>query len=48
VFKLDFTANPLIILSGPAGGAILIGLIGWLSARKVTLRPPLTILRALE
>jgi len=48
VFQLDFTISPLIIFGGPIAGAILIGTIGWASSRKVTLQPPLTILRALQ
>ncbi|WP_075185191.1 ABC transporter permease [Teredinibacter haidensis] len=48
IFQLEFSASPLVILLGPVAGALLIGTIGWLSTRKVTYQPPLTILRSLE
>ncbi|SMF30466.1 putative ABC transport system permease protein [Alteromonadaceae bacterium Bs31] len=48
VFSLDYSINPLLILAGPAFGCVLIGTIGWLSTRKVTYQPPLSVLRSLN
>jgi len=48
VFQLTFEPSLLIMFLGPISGALLIGIIGWLSTRKVTHQPPLTILRSLQ
>lgn len=47
LFNLDFSPSPFILVAGPLLGAVLIGTIGWVSTRRVTLEPPLTVLRNL-
>jgi len=48
VFNLSFKPSVFVLLIGPLFGALLIGLIGWSSTRRVSRQPPLSILRALE
>lgn len=47
LFELPFEGSLLVWMAGPLGGSLLIGIIGWISTRKVTLQPPLTTLRNL-
>ncbi|MFT5082298.1 MAG: putative ABC transport system permease protein [Lentisphaeria bacterium] len=46
VFELGYKTQPYIWLFGPLVSALLIGLIGWLSTKKVVTIAPLSILRA--
>ncbi len=45
-FELGWTPHFILWLSGPVIAALLIGLIGWLSTKKVVSTPPLKTLRA--
>lgn len=47
LFELDFEPSLALCVAGPVLGGLLIGLVGWLSTRKVTRQPPLTTLRSL-
>lgn len=46
VFNLEYASQGLLWIIGPIISATLIGLTGWLSARKVVNTPPLTLLRS--
>ncbi len=47
VFDLAYSSQGWLWLWGPLLSGVLIGLTGWLSARKVVNTPPLTLLRSL-
>ncbi len=47
IFDLPYSSQGWLWLWGPLLSGILIGLTGWLSARKVVNTPPLTLLRSL-
>lgn len=46
VFDLEYSSQGLLWVFGPLLSAGLIGLTGWISARKVVSTPPLTLLRS--
>ncbi|WP_188151138.1 ABC transporter permease [Teredinibacter waterburyi] len=48
VFSLDYAPNSMLILIGPIMGALLVGMVGWLSTRSVVATPPLQVLRQLS
>jgi putative ABC transport system permease protein len=45
VFDLPFVVNPWLWIAGVGGGALGVGLAGWLGARSVLRQPPLLTLR---
>ncbi|MFL0810913.1 MAG: ABC transporter permease [Agarilytica sp.] len=45
VFRLDYQMQYGLLLLGPLLCTVIIGLVGWISARKVVSTPPLTVLR---
>ena len=45
IFDLPYTVNPVLWLAGVGGGALGVGLAGWLGARSVLRQPPLLTLR---
>jgi putative ABC transport system permease protein len=44
--ELHYTFEPLPLLEGILGGALLVAAGGWLATRSVVNQPPLTTLRA--
>jgi putative ABC transport system permease protein len=45
VLQLPYAADPRVFAAGVLGGALLVGLSGWLATRSVITRPPLATLR---
>ncbi|AGA33648.1 ABC transporter, permease protein, putative [Thioalkalivibrio nitratireducens DSM 14787] len=48
VFGFDYAVNPMTFVLGIGGGALGIGLAGWLGTRQVLHQAPLTVLRGPE
>jgi putative ABC transport system permease protein len=47
VFKVPFSANPMLWLYGIVGGAIAVTVAGWLGTRTTMRQPPLAVIRQL-
>ena len=46
VLQVPYAFDPWVFVTGIVGGAVLVGLSGWLATRSVVNQPPLTTLRA--
>ncbi len=47
VFRIPFSANPMVWLYGMGGGAVVVTFAGWLGTRGTMQQPPLAVIRQL-